>query len=175
MEVALPPTRRDIVATVERLLNEGGVQKLVVEVNRPIQVTRLVDVSTALPPEETPPDDLWGQIRNGRMEEMKPKPGMDAYRLLFSAFQSITTRKLKPKILFAHSAAQLRAWLGVDGMFPIDMIFGIETATQPGIPEDAVILAGTSYDELDPTNTLGIRIPVDQADAKVVGLKDWSR
>lgn len=169
-EVALPPTRREVVATVERLLNEGGVQKLVVEVGRPIQVSRLVDAATYMPPEEAPPDDFWGQIRNGRMEELKVKPGLDAYRLLFAAFQSITVRKLKPKMLFVRTFSNLRAWLGVDDMFPVDIVFGLDVATQSDVPEDAVIIAGTSYDEADTTNTIGIRIPVDYT-AQVVDMR----
>ena len=171
MEVALPPNRREIVATVERLLNEGGVQKLVVEVNRPIQVTRLVDASTSLPPEETPPDDFWGLVRNGRMEELKAGTELDPYRLLFTAFQSISLRKLKSKVLFIHSFAQLRSWLRVDANYPVDQVFGVDTAPNSDIPEDAVILAGTSYDELDATNTIGIRIPVDMVGYKVVDLR----
>lgn len=170
-EVSLPPNRKEVVATVERLLNEGGIQKLVIEVGRPIQVTRLVDSATYAPPEEAPPDDFWGQVRNGRMEELRAASN-DSYRLLFQAFQLLTTRKLKPKILFIHSYARLRAWLQVDSIFPVDVVFGVETALQQDIPEDAVILAGVSYDELDTTNTIGIRIPVDvDENAKVVDLK----
>ena len=171
VEVSLPSTRREVIATVERLLNEGGVQKLVVEVGRPIQVTRLVDKGSMLPPEEAPPDDFWNQIRNGRMEEMNYLSNKDGLYHLFHASQVITTRKLKPKVLFIHDWTQLRTWLGVDDMFPVDMIFGIEAAVHKDIPEDAVILAGTSYDETDVANTLGIRIPVELNAVKVVNLK----
>jgi hypothetical protein len=171
LEVALPTSRREVIATVERLLNEGGVQKLVVEVGRPIQVTRLVDKGSMLPPEEAPPDDFWNQVRNGRMEEMKYLPNKDGLHHLFHASQIITTRKLRPRVLFIHDWTQLRAWLSVDDMFPVDMLFGIEASIQKDIPEDAVILAGTSYDEADVTNTLGIRIPVELNAVKVLNLK----
>lgn len=169
-EVPLPGTRREVVATVERLLNEGGVQKLVVEVGRPIQVSRLVDKSSYLPPQETPPDDFWGLVRNGRIEELAVKSawGDDAYKVLFHSFAAIATRKLKPKVLFVHHYDQLRKWLGVDDIFPVEQIFGIEVALQRDVPEDAVILAATSYDEADTTNTLGIRIPVEIAERKKV-------
>jgi hypothetical protein len=171
VEVTLPSTRREVIATVERLLNEGGVQKLVVEVGRPIQVTRLVDKSSMLPPEEAPPDDFWNQVRNGRMEEMQLLSNKDGLRHLFHAFQLITARKLRPKVLFIHDWTQLRNWLGVDDMFPVDVVFGIDAMIQKDIPEDAVILTGTSYDETDITNTIGIRIPVELDAVKVVNLK----
>jgi hypothetical protein len=159
-EVPLPSTRREIVAAFESILNQGGVQKVVVEVKRPIQVSKFVDKNGMEAPVDAPQDDFWNQVRNGRMEEFRAGT-TNPYELVFNAFSSMTTRKLRPKILYYHNETQLRAWLGLSELFPIDFAFGIETAKQADIPEDAVVLAGTGLDETDPTNTLGIRIPVE--------------
>lgn len=172
-EVPLPAGRKDIVSAFEGILNKGGVQKITVEVGRPIQVSRLVNKDSADIPIEAPPDDFWNQVRNGRLEEMKLK-SFDSYELLFHACAWMTSRKLKPRILFCHDNKQLRQWLKVDdGLFPVDYVFGIETARQPDVPEDAVILAGTGFDETDVASTLGIRIPVETVApaSKVLSLK----
>lgn len=159
-EVALPGSRREIVAAFEGILNQGGVQKVVVEIGRPIQVSKLVDRNGMEAPIEAPQDDFWNQVRNGRMEELQVS-GVNPYELLFNAFASMTTRKLRPKVLYCHNNSQLRKWLGLDDIFPLDYLYGIEVGHQPDIPEDAVVLAGTGLDETDPSNTLGIRIPVE--------------
>jgi hypothetical protein len=162
LEVPLPETRRDIVMTFESILNQGGVQKVVVEVGKPIQVSKLVNKNGMEAPLEAPEDDFWNQVRNGRMEELE-EPGANGYETLFLAFSSLTIRRLKPKIVFCHDFSQLRRWLKLDDIYPVDFLFGIEAVEQIDIPEDAVIVAGTGQDESDPASTVGIRVPVDMA------------
>lgn len=169
-EVELPATRREIVAAFESILNQGGVQKVVVEIGRPISVSRLVDRESALAPPELPPDDFWNQVRNGRMEEMTLFEKRDGFYHLFAAFSLVTIRKLRPRMLFCHDVAGVRSWLNLPDNHPMDWVFGIELTAKQDVPDDAVILAATPYDETDVQNTLGIRIPVDVQIATVTAL-----
>jgi hypothetical protein len=105
-------------------------------------------------------------VHNGRMEELE-SPGANGYETLFIAFSSLTIRKLKPKAIFCHSYSQIRKWLKLDDIFPVDFLFGIEAAALPDIPEDAIIIVGTGVDESDPASTVGIRVPVDFAATNV--------
>jgi hypothetical protein len=161
-EVPLPESRKEKVAAFETLLNQGGVQKLVFEIGRPIQVTKLVnkdELSTA--PPEAPADDLWKQVRNSRMEELLHKPvGEDPCRTLLHAFSDLADYKLKPLMLFCHDHVQLKKWLQLPEKWNVDTLYGVETSPQPDIPEDAVILVGISFDE-NYESLLGMRIPVD--------------
>ena len=160
LEVPLPTTRRDIVMAFESILNQGGVQKVVVEIGKAIQISKLVNKNGLEAPIEAPQDDFWNQVRNGRMEELE-EPGTTGYETLFLAFSSLTIRRLRPKVIFCHNYAQLRRWLKLDDIYPVDFLFGLETTEQQDVPEDAVIIAGTGADETDPANTIGIRVPVD--------------
>lgn len=170
-EMPLPGTRKEVVESFSDILNLGGVQKVVVELGKPIAVDRIVDAKTDvfLPPApEDVPDDFWGLVRNGRIEQMQHFVNKDGYVHLFEAFALITARKLRPRILFVHDHAQLRQWLELSETFPVDYVFGVETAKQPDIPDDAVILAAVGTDEAP---ALGIRIPVDMPGASVTPLK----
>lgn len=157
-EVDLPASRQEIISTIESILVKGGVQKVVVEIGHPIQVTRLVDKASISAPQEELPDDFWNQVRNSRIEELDTSRYDNGYVYLFHAFALLMIRKLKPKMLFCHDHEQLRKWLKLKDIFPVDHIYGTETAPRADVPEDAVILAATSYDEVE---VLGIRIPVD--------------
>lgn len=159
-EVPLPDSRREIISAFESILNQGGIQKVTVEIGRPIQVAKLVPADGSEPPIEAPSHDLWSQVHNGRMEELE-SPGATGYETLFIAFSSLTIRKLKPKAIFCHSFSHIRRWLKLDDIFPVDFLYGLEAVALPDIPEDAIIIVGTGFDESDPANTIGIRVPVD--------------
>ena len=161
----MPKTRREVVAAFSSILDRGGVQKVVVEVGRPIQVVQLVDKSMATPPMETPIDDLWGAVRNAKLEELsvpKGKDGavLDGYQTLFYGFARLAEMKLKPKALFIHHYGQAREWLKLSADFPLEFIYGVEVGLESDVPEDAVILVGMSWDE-NPMSATGLRVPVD--------------
>lgn len=164
-EEAMPKTRREVVAAFSSILDRGGVQKVTVEVGRPIQVVQLVDKSMAVPPAEAPSDDLWGVVRNFKMDEIsiqRSESGkvLDAYQTLFYALSFLTNRKLKPQALFCHDYGQLRKWLRLPSTFPLEFLYGVETGQHLDVPEDAIVLVGISYDE-NPNTTTGFRVPVD--------------
>jgi hypothetical protein len=171
-EVPLPPTRQELVAAIETILNGNGVQKMVVEVGHPIQVSQLVNRSMAEPPKEyIPSDDLWGQMRNGeRLQELTiqrlPDGSLpDGYRALFFAFDELFRKKLKPLRIFYHNENQLRSWLSLSASYPLNLhnIYGVSTADHLDVPEDAIILVGIAHDE-NPETLTGLRVPVDLPD-----------
>jgi len=163
-EVPLPESRKEKVAAFESILNQGGVQKVVFEVGKPILVSRLVnkdDLSS--PPPEAPFDDLWKQIRNTTIEEfiMNAHANGDPFRVLFHGFSELNRKRLKVACLYCHDYQQLRRWLSLPELsVPLDYVFGVGTSAQSDVPEDAVVLVGLPHDDnLD--GVCGLRLPVD--------------
>ena len=166
-EHPLPATRKELIARIETLLSLGGVQKLVVELGRPIRLDRMVDKgSLAGAPIEAPPDDLLSQIRNGEMQEMTTMGSWSPYQVLFFAFHTVATRKLKPAAIFCRDFGLMRKWLKLDNNFDLTTIFGIDAIRSMDMPDDAFILAAVSYDETNTEATLGLRVPMDMPPEK---------
>jgi hypothetical protein len=161
-EVPLPGSRKEIITAFESIVSQGGVQKVIVELGKPIQYYQLVSTDLGLPPVELPPDDVWLQIRNNEVVNVGAVDSVNStsLSLLFSGCSYLTERRLKPIRLFCHDLTQLRDWLGLSAIANVDYVMGVETATHPDVPEDAVILAGVAQDD-DPTTVIGIRLPVD--------------
>lgn len=167
-EEPLPKGRKELLARIENILQRGGVQKLVVELGRPIQVSQMVDASQAPPPVEVPPDDLWARAYNNEMfvldhdmmvRDQKP------YVQLFQAFHELYVRKLKPKMFYCVDHKRVRDWLGHGPLFKVDQLFGVEVVPTAEMPEDGLLLVGVSYDELDP-GVQGILIRMDIPEAR---------
>lgn len=170
----LPSGRREIVAKFEGILNRGGVQKVTVELGKPIEIVQFVDKSTMTPPLETPSEDLWDLVRNTALEELRVANSYalpDAYELLFHAFAALDKRRMKARMLFVHDYKLLRAWLRLDDGVKVPTVYGVETAVQAGAPEDAVILVGLPLDESNVQDALGLRIPADLPPEVVVPIK----
>jgi hypothetical protein len=161
-EHPLPTSRKEIMARIETLLSLGGVQKLTVELGRPIRVDRLVDRSAlAGAPVEAIPDDLLSQIRNGEMGELRALSKWTPYEVLFHAFRAISDKKLKPAAIYCRDFGVMRKWLGLDNGFNLDQLFGIDSILSRDMPDDAFILAAVSYDETNYDATYGLRVPMD--------------
>lgn len=162
-EEELPRSRKELVAKFQTILERGRVQKVVVELGKPIQVSQLVDKSMmANPPVEDVADDVWSQLRNGEMDELqlpKIEPEPDGFEVLYYAFAELTKKKRKPIMVFCHDLGQVRAWLHLPAG-PLESLYGIELTINSDVPEDAVILAGIAHDE-NPLTTTGLRVPVD--------------
>ncbi len=172
-EHPLPGSRKEIVARIETLLGAGGVQKLVIELGRPMHLYRLVKKEDfSKPPEDLPADDLWLRVRNGRVVEVNPPDARDAYQSLFFAFDALRSMKLKPEKLFVQTLPQLRKWMKLASSFGLSEVYGVAIEEQPNIPDDCVILVGVSYDEANTQDTTGLRVPMDDTPDKVIPLKE---
>jgi hypothetical protein len=165
-EHALPlGGRKELIARIETLLTAGGVQKLVVERDRPIKLWRLVPKNELdQAPPELPADDLWNRLHNGEMQEMETisgaAPGVVGPVALLHAFHLVQKRSMRPAVLFTPALKTLRRWCGLPKDFDVSTLFGVEVAAQADLPTDASILVATSFDELN-YDVFGIRIPMD--------------
>jgi hypothetical protein len=161
-EHPLPGTRKEIVARIETLLSLGGVQKLVVELGRPIRLDRMVDRNNlANPPADAPPDDLLNQIRNGDLTEMVTEKSWTPYQVLFHAFSKVSARRMKPAAIYCRDFGAMRKWLGLPPAFDLSQVCGVDGILSKDMPDDAFILAAVSYDETNVDSVLGIRVPMD--------------
>jgi hypothetical protein len=158
--------RRILLSKIESILNQGGVQRLLLQVGKPIQVDRLVRAEELpSPPEELPPDDLLMAVRNGKMVELEVRPDWDACRILFQAFQELAKERLKAQRIYLSNFEQVQSWMKLGRSEDLSQLFGVRTTLSSHIPVDAIVLAATAYDD-DPATAFGIRIPVDSITAK---------
>lgn len=144
----LPKTRKEVLAAFERILNLGGVQKVVVELGSPIKVTRTVAAGSEVP-EELQDDDLVAAARNAPMEEFIFSETLHPTNYLFRAFHFLSQRKLRARSMVANSYGSLREWLGVDKSFDISEVFGIEAKTHKEIPDGTLLIVATPIDDPD--------------------------
>jgi hypothetical protein len=166
-----PGDRKGILSAIERILNLGGVQKLILELGKPIRVTRLVR-KDEMPeaPQELVDDDIYAAARNAEMENLVPKalPGKDrigAYETLFCAFDTLARRRLKPKALLVHKYSELQAWLTVDAQHDVSEIFGIDVRPHKEIPDNVALLVATRWDDTD-TVVFSLRLEIDSIKRK---------
>lgn len=157
--VPLPADRQELIKTFSDIVNAGGVMRVLVQVGQPIEVQRYVRVAQEAPQlEEDPSDDLLDRVRNGEMRELKEDERLPAGTLLLLAFHELDKEELNAAALYVRSRVALKKWLGVGQAFNASRVYGIPVHENKDLPEDAVILVGSS-DE----NVLGIRVPVPEA------------
>lgn len=141
--VPMPDGRGNIVTTINGILSGGGVQKLTIEIGRPIRIERLVKGAIPTqqeqePDEDSPPpevDDLMSLIRNGEMKDFPQMPKIGPYTYLFQVFHILSQKRLKPKTLLVHTIQELQHWLNLDGFLDITEVYGVDVVEHPAIPE----------------------------------------
>lgn len=162
-----PGERKAVVATVDRILNLGGVMRLVLEYGKPLTVHRMVrkgEMPEA--PQELLDDDIYAAARNAEMESFVPKTltgkreALSAFEVLFQAFDVLSKRRLKPKIMLVHQLSELRAWLRVDAYQDVSEVYGVSVRPQKDIPDDCVLLVATTWDDYD-TVVFSLRLEME--------------
>lgn len=147
-EFPLPKGRAPLVAALERILTGGGVQKMVVELGKPIKVFRRVPAS--LPGEEVPAelyeDDMMAAVMNVEMEELTFTEKLDKFQYLFRAFNILTNKHLVPKAALVNQLKQVRLWLGSESMTEL---FGVPLYQHKEVPDGVLLLVGAKADEPD--------------------------
>lgn len=144
-EYPLPDTRKGIIDLFTNVLQVGGVQKVVVELKKPMEVYRAVPKDEAQGPTDSPEDDLYLQVtEQSEIHEFNFSSNPTSHEHLFRAFSWMSARHLKPKAILAHSDRELRKWLEVDEVFPLEEVYGVEVKTFAELPEDVVLLFGTA-------------------------------
>lgn len=159
-QAELPAGRELILAELNRILGIGYVQKLVVEVGKPIVYERLVKSGEPTPDlEKLEADDLYGAIRNNEIIDFSHGVG-NSLKALFLAFRFLTGRRLAAKALVASDWAAVRRWLGLSENEDIIDVFGVKTTTHEAIPDDVIVLVACDPAEPDVV-VLSLRIPLD--------------
>lgn len=141
----LPKTRKELIDLIERVLTPGGVQKIVVEIGKPLAVKRYVEPETvdAEGPQELPPDEMLIAARNAEIVELPFVEGISAYEQLFKAFMLISQKRLSAGTLLVHSPEELRQWLEVDLLVDISQVYGVLVKADEQLPEDTALLVAT--------------------------------
>lgn len=156
---ALPESRAGIVAKFERILDSGGVQKVVVELGHPIKVERLVKVGDIGDVPEIQDDDWMNAIRNGELEEFQSNL-KNPFAYLFQAFHLLSQKRLRPRIILIHDIKELKVWLGLDSFIDVRELYGVEVKAHPDVPDFSGILVAADADEPDGVS-FSIRLSFD--------------
>lgn len=149
----LPVGRKAIVGKFEQILSTGGIQKVVVEVGKPIRVDRFVSAAEA--PKELPPppeDDLLSAIRNSEIIEFSNTTG-EPYRDLFKAFYLLTRKKCVPYAILVNTLDQLDTWLDLEKLTHLEELFAVEVRPSPAVEANVLLLAAGTREEPDVIST----------------------
>jgi hypothetical protein len=162
----LPKSRTDILAEVSHIFALGGVQRVIIEVGKPLFFDRLVpksEVAEDETTEEIPADavDLYGAMRNNELLNFELKYGsMSGQEALFKAWRLLSSRKLAAKGFLVSDFPALREWLDLGEEDSVDDIFGVPVFKHAEIPADVIILV--AVDAADPEDVkLSLRITLD--------------
>lgn len=147
-EVALPGTRKEIVSKFESILSQGGVQKVIVEVGRPIKVSKFTK-DEAAPPKEMIEEELFARARNAQIDEFD-STGLDSFHeYIFRALGLLTQKRLKARAFLVSNANLLRTNLDVDKFWDLSQLCGIEVVEVAEIPRDVLLLTASEPGEED--------------------------
>lgn len=159
-EHAMPEGGRPaLISKFAELVNKGNAQRVLVQVGRPIIVHRAVPKEAELPPAELPPDDLFLAAMNNSIEDVGGDRDWTPLRYFVTVFNTVDQRKLKARKLYIANYQQMQRWVGFGWMSP--SFLGIEVGISKDVPEDAVVLVASGYDEWDLSTAIAFRIPVD--------------
>lgn len=159
----LPKNRQGILAAIESILKPGGVQKLVLEVGKPIRVSRMVPAS-AVPddlPAELIDNDIYAAARNTEIGSVEKEK--DPFSQLYKAFFVLADRGSKPRAIIVPQLSQFFLWLGRPQS---KRVFGVDIITNKDVPDETALLVGADQDDEEVIN-YSVRFELD-----VPGIKE---
>lgn len=149
-ERELPSQRKELIAAIENILALGKVQKIVIEIGRPIKFSRLVSNPIEVEePTSVRDDDVFSGVRNSEMMEFVFEKELPLTEYLFKAFGILTQRKIKARAFLVKNFDLLRANLGVDVMWDLSELYGVEVLKNSNVPDDVLVLAASRHGEED--------------------------
>lgn len=157
-ERPLPKTRKELISAFEAILALENVQKVVVELKKPIKFFRAVLGDEDIPQEITDNEE-FANVRNAEIVEFLNITTASFHEHLFKAFQNLTQRRLKPKSFLFNNAVGLRSALGLGAQTPITEVFGVDTVHSEEIPADVLLLSATRHGEEEIVFTLRMLLP----------------
>jgi hypothetical protein len=169
-----PEGREGLLKTFARVISQGLVQKVVVEIGQDIVYERLVkDDGTSEDLDHIESDDLFGAIRNSEIVDFRQK-GESFFHTLFLAMRFISAKALGPKAFVCSNWELLRRLCGLGEMEDIDELFGVKTYEHEEIPDDVLVLVAASPMEPDLV-VLSLRIPLDPPEMRALPAIDKQR
>lgn len=157
--VPLPTTRKELVDQFREILALGNVQKVIVELAKPILFHRLVPENLIAEGQKPVEEDPLDGVRAGDVIDFTPRLGISPYEILFDAFGELS-RDYLPKLIVVGNYSTVRKWLKLPHTANLDTIYGVKTVQSSYMPEDAIILAGVSSSDPDRI-AYSLRIEVD--------------
>jgi len=146
-------------------LNEGGVQKLLIEVGKPIKLERLVKRTADDPEVNVRIDNPYEAAKYSKMDELEIDDDQSYLMKLFMASAMLSSNGCRPVFLITSSLSNLRKRLGISRFVPVETVFGIESIEEVEVPEETDLLCGRLISEnseiLPVLVDMTIRIPTD--------------
>jgi hypothetical protein len=147
--VDLPKTRKEIVNAFQRILDLGHVQKVVVELNRPIQFSRLIPEDLLAEGQTPMEDDPLDAVRAAELDELTILPGVkfvipSTIGVLFKAFEQLVENHYQPRMFVVGSYVELRKWLKLPELYDVTHLFGVPVKKSKNMPDDGLILSGVN-------------------------------
>lgn len=138
--VALPPARSEIVTVLNSILAKN-VQKVVVEVRKPIEVLRLAKETEVGPlVEDVASDDLYAMVRNSAMDPVIFVPTAPVLHRLMDLMKRVTEAGLMPVAALCGDLAEVADWLDYPPQF-LSHVMGVPLSVSAEVPPDVLILA----------------------------------
>jgi len=146
----LPPTRRELLASIEHILETGGVQKLNLQIGRDIQVTRTVVSDSEIghnPPEPLQDEDMLDAARNQKMVSfaMTTTPPLSPYQYMHEAFHHLSQKRMTAIGIIVNSNEVLEEWLERKSDFT--EFFGVPVYHSNQVPRDALLFVAANIED----------------------------
>lgn len=135
----LPSNRKELVEVFQEILALGHVQKVTIELKKPIVFQRLVPENLVTEGQKPVEEDPLDGVRAGEVADFN-SPKSSPYEVLYDAFERLG--QFEPKLIVVGNYGLVRKWLKLPHKANLDRIYGVKTAQSSNMPEDVIVLAG---------------------------------
>lgn len=156
----LPKSREEIVSAFEAILALGRVQKVTVELGKPMKYVRAVTGNDDIP-QEIMDTEEFSSVRNAEIQEFLNISNISLFEYLFRAFQFLTQKRLKARSFLMSSGglSSLKEALGLGSQSALPELFGVGLVQHDEIPPDVLLLSATRHGEEEINLTLRMLLP----------------
>lgn len=140
----MPKTRPEVVQAVGAILALGRVQKLTVELGKPIKAVRLLSEEEIAKTPGVTEGDLYDDVVNGELAELASDT-LNPRERIAAAFDLITNKGLQPVHILAIDPLNVRRALGMVDTPPY--LFGVPILAIPDLPEEIVLIAAAHKED----------------------------
>lgn len=153
----LPGNRRDLFLMLEKLIQTGGVKKLVVEQNQPIKVQRWVEAEDG--PDQPPSEDspMLERAMSGELAALSPPDHLDCFERLYLGFSAVSRRGMNPVAVIVRSETHIRDWMDLDATADVEKVYAVPLVTDNEMPDDSILVVSANEDG---DSFFSVRIPM---------------